>query len=97
MGKAIVVMGTRGLAPSYGPADGLKAAGTPPSLPDCDVNGKVQAVTALRSNLRFAVRLLLVGPLAVDDPILDRLFLEPPDVPQLPGRERPFPRHPVDR
>src|SRR5574337_1713661 len=41
--------------------------------------------------------LLLVSPLAVDDPGLDGLFFEPPDVPQLPSWERPLSHHPVNR
>src|ERR1700693_6015390 len=41
--------------------------------------------------------LLLLGALIVGDPALDRLFLEAPGVAQLPGGQRPVPRHPVDR
>src|SRR6202795_2870044 len=55
------------------------------------------APPAVPGGLCPTAHLLLLGALSVGDPALDRLFLEAPGVAQLPGGQRPLPRHPVAR
>lgn len=67
--------------PEHSPSNESGIVGILQSLPDCKVNGKVWAVTALRSNLGLTVKLLFVGSLTVGNPVFDGVFLESPDVP----------------